>query len=188
MRRRAISVLAGAAVLVLALAAPSLVAGRAATTSSPEARASAPPGGWTLTLQGKTTKVLPIADVPTSASWDGSKAGNINPTLRYVYKGQLLYKLVGMVDDKKAGFNAAKAKKGYGIQFFCLDGYKPTLSSKVLFKKGKLRTDLIVAKIKAGEALPDGEGPFRFVGGKPITQPFNNKLAAYGVTKIRLKF
>ena len=85
-----------------------------------------PAGGWTLTLQGKTTKVLPIAKVPATAAWDGTKAGNINPSLRYVYRGQLLYKLVGMVDDKKAGFNVAKAKKGYTIQFVCLDGYKPT--------------------------------------------------------------
>ena len=174
MRRRAILVFAGAAVLVLALAAPSL--------------ASAPAGGWTLTLQGKTTTVLPIAQVPAAASWNGTKAGNINSTLRYVYKGQLLYKLVGMVDDNTAGFNAAKAKQGYTIQFFCLDGYKPSFSSKLLFKNGKLRTDLIVAKMKAGKALPGGEGPFRFVGGPPITQPFNNKLSAFGVVEIRLIF
>ena len=184
MRRRALLVLAGAAVLVLALVAPSRH--RAATPPlGPRLR---PAGGWTLTLQGKTTKVLPIAKVPAVASWDGTKAGNINPTLRYVYKGQLLYKLVGMVDDTKAGFNAAKAKKGYTIQFFCLDGYKPTLSSKILFKNGKLRTDLIVAKMKAGALLPEGEAPFRFVGGPPITQPFNNKLAAYGIVRIRLMF
>ena len=93
-----------------------------------------------------------------------------------------------MVDDAKAGFNAAKAKKGYSIQFVCLDGYKPVLNSKVLFRSGKLRTDLVVAKLKAGALLPEGEGPFRFVGGPPVTQPFNNKLAAYGVIKIRLKF
>ena len=151
-------------------------------------RAGAPAGGWTLTLQGKTTKVLPIAQVPATAAWDGTKAGNINPTLRYVYRGQLLYKLVGMVDDKKAGFNVAKAKNGYKIQLVCLDGYQPSFSSKLLFRNGKLRTDLIVAKIKAGKPLPEGEGPFRFVGGKPVTQPFNNKLAAYGVIKIRLTF
>ena len=46
----------------------------------------------------------------------------------------------------------------------------------------------IVAKLKAGKPLEGGEAPFRFVGGPPITQPFNNKLSAYGVTKIRLRF
>jgi hypothetical protein len=188
MRRRALLVLAGAAVLVLALAAPSLAGGSATPLPRASASPTPPAGGWTLTLLGKTTKVLPIATFPTVASWDGTKAGNINPSLRYVYKGQLLYKLVGMVDDAKAGFNAAKAKKGYTIEFTCLDGYKPKLSSKLLFRKGTLRKDLVVAKMKAGRALPDGEGPFRFVGGPPITQPFNNKLAAYGVIQIRLKF
>jgi hypothetical protein len=187
MRRRALLALAGVTVLALALTAPSFARGGAAPPL-PGASANPPAGGWTLTLQGKTTKVLPIATFPTVASWDGNKAGNINPSLRYVYKGQLLYKLVGMVDDAKVGFNVAKAKKGYSIQFQCLDGYTPTLSSKVLFRSGKLRTDLIVAKLKAGALLPEGEGPFRFVGGRPITQPFNNKLAAYGLVKIRLKF
>ncbi len=182
--RRLLIVLAAALVFV-ALPAPAL-ADRAASYAG--ALLTPPAGGWTLTLQGKTTKMLPIAAFPTSASWDGSKAGNINPSLRYVYKGQLLYKLVGMVDDAKAGFSAAKAKRGYSIQFVCLDGYKPVLNSKVLFRRGKLRTDLVLAKLKAGALLPEAEGPFRFVGGPPITQPFNNKLAAYGVIKIRLRF
>src|SRR5664280_2138225 len=164
MRRRVILVLAGAAVLVLTLVAPSLA--RRTATPPPEVRAGARTAGWTLTLQGRTTKVLPIAQVPAVATWDGTKAGNINLTLRYVYKGQLLYKLVGMVDDNKAGFNVAKAKKGYTIQFFCLDGYKPQFSSKILFRNGRLRTDLIVAKMKAGPRrsgtaprLPAGAGP-----------------------------
>ena len=170
MRRRAILMLASTAVLVLTSAAPSFAS------------------GWTLTLQGKTTKVLPIAQVPATATWYGNKAGNINQTLRYVYKGQLLYMLIGMVDDNAAGFNAALAKKGYAIQLCGLDGYKQAFSSKVLFRNGKLRTDLIVAKMKAGKLLPAGEGPFRFVGGPPITQPFNCKLSAFKLFKIRLIF
>jgi len=186
MRRRTMLILGGAVVLVLALAAPSFA--RSGAAFGPQARASAPAGGWKLKLTGKRTKVLPIAKVPAVVKWDGTKAGNINPSLRYVYKGQLLYKLVGLVDDTKAGFNVARAKKGYKIQFICRDGYKPTMSSKLLFRKGKLRKDLIVAKIKAGKLLPSGEAPFRFVGGKPITQPFNNKLSARMVVQIRLIF
>jgi hypothetical protein len=148
-----------------------------------------PAGGWTLTLQGKLTKVLPIAKFPATVVWDGTKAGDINPSLRYVYKGQSLYKLLAKVDDNKAGsFNLAKAKKGYTIQFICRDGYKPKISSKLIFKNGKPRVNWIVAKLKAGALLEGGEAPFRFVGGPPITQPFNNKLSAYGVIKIRLRF
>jgi hypothetical protein len=171
-----------AAAFAVACALPALAQAAGAAPSAPRA------GGSTLTLQGVTTKVLPIARVPATSAWDGSKAGNINPTLRYVYKGQLLYKLLGLVDGGGPGFDAAKAKKGYTVKFFCLDGYKPTFSSKILFKKGKLRTDLIVAKLKSGKLLPDSEAPFRFVGGPPVTQPFNNKLAAFKLVKIRLIF
>jgi hypothetical protein len=93
------------------------------------------------------------------------------------------------VDDNKPGsFNLAKAKKGYTIQFYCRDGYKPRISSKLILKNGKPRVHWIVAKMKAGTLLEGGEAPFRFVGGPPITQPFNNKLSAYGVIKIRLRF
>lgn len=128
--------------------------------------------------------MLPIAKVPATVAWHGEKAGNINPSLRYTYKGQTLYKLVGMVDDKKPGFNVARAKKGYKIQFVCRDGYKPTIPSTWIIGK----KTWIVAKKKAGKLLKGDEAPFRFVGGKPITQPFNNKLSAYGVVKIRLIF
>ena len=184
MGKRLSIVLVAAAAFAAACAFPALAWGQQPVT----ARSTPPPGGWTLTLQGKTTKVLPIGKVPATATWDGTKAGDINPSLKFVYKGQLLSRLLGLVDDSKPGFNAAKAKSGYKIRLYCLDGYKPTFSSKILFKKGKLRTDLIIAKIKAGELLPDGEAPFRFVGGPPVTQPFNNKLAAYKIVKIRLIF
>ena len=148
-----------------------------------------PPGGWTLTLQGRQTKVVPIDKVPATVIWDGTKAGDINPSLKYVYKGQSLFKLLAIVDDGKPGsFNLALAKKGYTIQFICRDGYKPKISSKLVLKHGKPRVHWIVAKIKADQPLQGGEAPFRFVGGPPITQPVNNKLSAYGVIKIRLKF
>jgi hypothetical protein len=175
-------------VAAVAVAAACALPAAALAQGTPTDRSTPPPGGWTLTLQGKKTKVLPIDKVPSTAKWDGTKAGNINPSLRFVYEGQLLYKLIGQVDDVKAGFNVAKAKKGYKVKLFCLDGYTPSFSTKILFKNGKLRTDLIIAKIKAGELLPEGEAPFRFVGGPPVTQPFNNKLAAYKIVKIRLIF
>ena len=157
-----------------------------AATSGPD---DPPAEGWTLTLKGRLTKVLPIAKVPAKVIWDGTKAGDINPSLKHVYKGQSLYKLLAKVDDKKPGsFNLAKAKKGYTIQFYCRDGYKPKISSKLILRHGKPRVHWIVAKLKAGRLLEGGEAPFRFVGGPPITQPFNNKLSVYGVVKIRLRF
>lgn len=128
--------------------------------------------------------MLPWAKVPATAAWHGEKAGNINPSLRYVYKGQTLYKLVGLVDGGGSSFNVAQAKKGYTIQFVCRDGYKPKIPSKWIVGK----KTWIVAKLKSGKPLKGEEAPFRFVGGKPITQPFNNKLSAYGVTEIRLIF
>jgi hypothetical protein len=186
-----------AAVALAALVTPALAgqvtsaeARAGASSASPVPSSATPPeGGWTLTLQGKGTKVLPIAKFPATVIWDGTKAGDINPSLKYVYKGQSLYKLLGKVDDGKPGsFNLAKAKKGYTIQFTCRDGYKPKISSKLILKNGKPRVNWIVAKMKAGALLEGDEAPFRFVGGPPITQPFNNKLSAFGVIKIRLKF
>ena len=196
MRGRSIAV--AAAVVLAALATPALArqavsaearAGSTGASPSPSASPTPPEGGWTLTLKGKSTKVLPIGKVPASVIWDGTKAGDINPSLKFVYKGQSLYKLLGKVDDGKPGsFNIARAKKGYKIQFICRDGYKPTISSKLVLKHGKPRVHWIIAKIKADQPLQGDEAPFRFVGGPPITQPFNNKLSAYGVIKIRLKF
>ncbi len=122
--------------------------------------------------------------MPATVAWHGEKAGNINPSLRYVYKGQTLYKLVGLVDGGGPGFDVARARRGYKIQLVCRDGYKPKLPSRWIV--GKKRW--IVAKVKDGRLLEGDEAPFRFVGGPPITQPFNNKLAAYGVIKIRLIF
>ena len=137
--------------------------GVSAETPSPAATADPddpPAGGWTLTLKGKLTKVLPIAKFPAKVIWDGTKAGDINPSLKYVYKGQSLYKLLAKVDDKKPGsFNLAKAKKGYTIQFYCRDGYKPKISSKLILKHGKPRVHWIVAKLKAGSAARGRRGP-----------------------------
>jgi len=165
MTRRILAVLAGALVLTSACAAPALAA-------EP-----------TLTLIGKRTVVLPRSKVPAKVSWDGTKEGDINPTLRAVYRGQTLYKLVGKVDDgDPSTFNKAKALRGYRIRFICSDGYKPTISSKRIVGK----TRWIIAKLKDGKPLPAGEGPFRFVGS--FVEPFNGKLAARMVVKIKLIF
>jgi hypothetical protein len=74
------------------------------------------------------------------------------------------------------------AKKGYTIKLICSDGYKATLSSKRIVGKAKW----IIARLKNGQALPDGEGPYRFVGS--FIKPFNGKLSARMIVQIRLVF
>ncbi len=175
-----------AVVLLLALASSSLVAAapRAAAKSAPSRRGvSTQRTGWTLTLKGKLTKVLPISKVKANVTWDGTKAGNINPTLRAKYRGQTLYTLIGLVDDKDpSGFNVALAKKGYDIKLYGLDGYTWTISSKTIVGKKKW----IVAKLKNAKPLPTGERPFRYVGS--FIKPFNGKASVYQLYKIKLIF
>ena len=137
----------------------------------------------TLTLVGKRTVTLERSQVRARVSWDGTQEGNINPTLRYVYKGQTLYKLVGKVDDADPStFNRTKAEKGYRIRFVCRDGYRVSISSRRIIGK----KHWIVAKRKDGALLPEGEAPFRFVGS--FVEPFDCHLSARQVVRIRLIF
>jgi hypothetical protein len=180
------------ALALLALASSSLAAAvsRAPEGASPgtgasfsDSAAGGQRAGWTLTLKGKLTKVLPISKVKANVTWDGTKAGNINPTLRAKYRGQTLYTLIGLVDDKDpSGFNVALAKKGYDIKLYGLDGYTWTISSKTIVGKKKW----IVAKLKNGKPLPTGEKPFRYVGS--FIKPFNGKASVYKLYKIVLIF
>ena len=163
-----------------------------ATTSRAAATSGARPASGAglksaskLTLNGRLTKVIPLKKLRANVVWDGRKQGDINPSLKAVYRGTTLYKLIGLVDDKNPKtFNAALARKGYKIQFVCRDGYKPTIPSRWIIKKKRW----IIAKLKDGKLLPDGEAPFRFVGGPPITQSFDNKLSARMVVRIKLIF
>jgi hypothetical protein len=171
----------GAAVAVLALHA-------VAPAQPAPVRAACLPShtvatGASLTLIGKLTKVLRVAKIPAAVSWDGTKAGNINPVLRAVYRGQTMYKLIGLVDDKDPGsFNKARAQKGYKIKLFGRDGYTWTITSKSII--GQKRR--IVAKLKNGASLPAGEAPLRYVG--PFIKPFNGKASVYRLYRIKLIF
>jgi len=176
---RRLGVLACAVCLFLP-AAP--VVGAGARDVAVQDRAVAARAYPDLVLKGRITKRIPWSRLPVKAVWDGTKAGNINPSLRAVYRGQTLYKLIGLVDDRKAGFNLALARKGYKIQFVCSDGYKPTISSKFVIAK----TGYIIARLKNGQPLPSGEGPYRFVGS--FIKPFNGKLSARMIVQIRLIF
>jgi hypothetical protein len=178
--------LAAVATLVLTatIAAPGRLAGQATATAADagKARVVAARAFPALVLKGKTTKKIAWKKLPVKVSWDGTKAGNINPSLRAVYKGQTLYKLIGLVDGGGTGFDVALAKKGYTITFVCKDGYKAKISSKRIVGK----TRWILARLKNGKALPDGEGPYRFVGS--FIKPFNGKLSARMIVQIRLTF
>ena len=171
-----------ALVLAAIAAAPGRLAGpaSAAAADAGKARAVAARAFPALVLKGKTTKKIAWNKLPVKVSWDGTKAGNINPSLWAVYRGQTLFKLIGLVDGGGPGFDVALAKKGYTIRFICSDGYKASLSSKIIVGK----THWIIARLKNGQPLPDGEAPYRFVGS--FIKPFNGKLSARKIVQIKL--
>jgi len=136
-----------------------------------------------LVLSGRRTARIAYLDFPTPVTWDGTKAGNINPTLRAVYRGQSLYKLVGLVDDSHPkSFNTVLARKGYKIEFIGSDGYTWTISSKTIV--GRKRW--IVASLKNGAVMASDEGPYRYVGS--FVKPFYGKPSVFKLVKIRLIF
>lgn len=136
-----------------------------------------------LVLKGKLTRSIPWEKLPVSVTWDGAKAGDIPKDLQAVYRGQTLYKLIGLVDDKKPGtFNVALAKKGYTIRFLSTDGYKWDMKSETIVGK----KTWIVARLKSGKALPEGEGPYRNVGS--FIRHFYGRQSVKMLTRIELIF
>jgi hypothetical protein len=114
-----------------------------------------------LVLVGRLTKDLPWRDLSVNVTWDGTKAGAIPSDLQAVYRGETLYKVIGLVDDNDpSSFNVALAEKGYQIRFIAEDGYEWTMSSKAIVGQ----TGWIIARLKNGRPLPKGEGPYRDVG------------------------
>ena len=136
-----------------------------------------------LVLKGRRTVRIPYLAFPTPVTWDGRKAGNINPQLRALYRGQTLYKLIGLVDDRDPKtFNVALARKGYTIEFIGSDGYKWTISSKTIIGQ----THWIVASLKDGATMSSCEGPYRYVGS--FIKPFYGKPSVYKLIEIKLSF
>ncbi len=136
-----------------------------------------------LVLKGRRTAKIAYLNFPTPVVWDGTKAGNINQTLRARYRGQSISKLVGLVDDKHPGtFNKALARRGYTIKLIASDGYTWTISSKTIVgKKG-----WIVASLKDGKTMDSTEGPYRFVGS--FIKPFYGKESVSKLVEIKLIF
>ncbi len=136
-----------------------------------------------LVLKGKLTKRIAWADLPVTVSWDGTKDSDIPKDLQAVYRGQTLYKLIGLVDDKKPGsFNVALARKGYKIRLLATDGYSWDMDSKAIIGK----KTWIVARLKNGKPLPDGEGPYRDVGS--FIKHFYGRESVKMLTRIQLVF
>ncbi len=143
-----------------------------------------------LVLQGRRTARIPYLDFPTPLTWDGRKAGDINKQLRHLYRGQTLYKLIGLVDDRDPKtFNVALARRGYTIQFIGGDGYTWTISSKTIIGK----THWIVASLEDGLPLAwfgsgsvYSEAPFRYVGS--FIRPWYGKPSVRRLIKIKLIF
>jgi hypothetical protein len=136
-----------------------------------------------LVLKGRRTAKISYLNFPTPVTWDGTKAGNINPTLRALYRGQSLYKLIGLVDDgNPKSFNTALARKGYKIALIASDGYTWTISSKTIV--GQKRW--IVASLRNGVAMSADEGPYRYVGS--FIKPFYGKPSVFKLVKIKLVF
>ena len=134
-----------------------------------------------LVLQGKLTKKLPWNQLPVSVTWDGTKAGDIPKDLQAVYRGQTIYKLVGLVDDGDPGsFNVALARKGYKIRFLASDGYSWDMASRAIIGK----TGWIVARLKNGKPLPANEGPYRDVGS--FIHHFFGRESVKLITRIKL--
>ena len=140
-----------------------------------------------LVLKGRRTVKIAYLNFPTPVTWDGTKAGNINPELRALYRGQTISKLVGLVDDNNPkSFNVKLARKGYTIELIGRDGYTWTISSKTIIGQ----KHWIVASLKNGAALPhtadDIEAPYRFVGS--FIKPFYGKESVKELIEIKLIF
>ena len=170
---RSIGILSAVAVVVVA---GSLFVALRTPDAAP---ASGPYPG--LVLQGKLTKKLPWNQLPVSVTWDGTRAGAIPKDLQAVYRGQTLYKLVGLVDDGDPGsFNVALARKGYKIRFLASDGYSWDMASRAIIGK----TGWIVARLKNGKPLPANEGPYRDVGS--FIHHFFGRESVKLITRIKL--
>ncbi len=136
-----------------------------------------------LVLVGKITRDVPWRDISLSATWDGTKAGAIPSDLQAVYRGEPLYQLIGLVDDNDPNtFNVALARKGYQIRFIAADGYEWTMSSKSIIGQ----REWILARLKNGQPLPKGEGPYRDVG--PFIHHFFGAPSVKMITRIQLVF
>ncbi len=137
-----------------------------------------------LVLKGRRTAKIAYLDFPTPVTWDGTKAGNINPTVRALYRGQTLYKLIGLgrrqaPEDLQRRRWPARATRSSSSPATATTW---TISSKTIV--GKKRW--IVASLKDGAAMSPDEGPYRYVGS--FIKPFYGKPSVFKLVEIKLIF
>ena len=148
-------------------------------TDSPPAKGPYPD----LVLVGRLTKHVAWRDLSVNVSWDGTKAGDIPVDLQAVYRGETLYKVIGLVDDDDPNScNVALANKGYKIRFVASDGYEWTMSSKAIVGQ----THWIIARLKNGKPLSTTEGPYHDVGS--FIHHFYGRESVKLITRIELVF
>ena len=160
MIRRLTLTIAGAAVLVLAAAAPMLAGAAFAGTPQQFRAATSEPYGWILQL--RNTKTVKYHEDMTNKAFRGfalkgnrqqSWTDSTVPTDTVTYKGLALYMLVGRIDDKDPmTFNAKLAAKGYNVVIESVDGFAATWTSQEIAG----RKDLIIADLANDAALPLG--------------------------------
>ena len=193
MIRRLTLTIAGAAVLLLAVAAPAL-AGPAPAGAPKQFRAATTERfGWILQL--RNTKATKYREDMTNKAFRGFalKGGRQQtwtdstvPTATVEYKGLALSMLVGRIDDKDPmTFNKKLAAKGYNVVVEAVDGFKVTWTSQEITD----RKDLIIADLANDAALALGSikmkddvaswkpnWPLKFVTGDP--EVFGNRKPA----------
>jgi hypothetical protein len=136
-----------------------------------------------LVLVGKLTKHLAWSDLSSNVTWDGTKASDIPADLQAVYRGETLFKVIGLVDDEDPNsFNVALAKKGYKVRFVAADGYQWAMNSAAIVGQ----THWILARLKSGKPLPAHEGPYRDVGS--FIHHFYGRESVKMITRIELVF
>lgn len=162
MIRRLTLTIAGAAVLVLAAAAPAL-AGAAPVGAPQQFRAATTERfGWILQLRNTrtskykedlTNKVFRGFALKNKGERQQTWTDSSEASATVTYKGLPLYTLVGRIDDKDPlTFNKKLAAKGYNVVIEAVDGFAVTWTSQEITD----RKDLIIADLANDAALPLG--------------------------------
>jgi hypothetical protein len=161
MRKRVILLFAGAAMLLLAAAAPGLLA--LVRASAPDPYTTPVPYGWTLQLRGVKRsmnlskhqfRVFEALKKHEAIIVDDNKTAD-DPSDDITYKGVPLWRVVGLIDDRNpATFNWKLANgKGYGVRVTGIDYFSYVYSSRQIAALGK---SLILAGTANGAPLTWG--------------------------------
>jgi hypothetical protein len=174
MRKRVILLIAGAAVLALAAAAPVLLA--MVRTATPDPYTAPVPFAWTLQLRGAKRINLSKQDFNAFKALknhqatiivDENKPATPDTADDTTYRGVPLWRVVGLIDDKNpATFNTKLATKGagYGVEVMGVDYFSYVYTSQQVAALGD---SLMVASsangmpLKWGSVSTSGSGSFK---------------------------